>query len=239
MAPTTYHLIALKATSSHESFLSALGRLPQKDRPLYVGKCQHWIHAPRLSVEALTGPKGTMLKWDYLIVNQSSQTGTISSLSSLIERQWSITTIDDYLPLADYTTAHHTRKSKTTPPLPSGWSPKDHSALDAAVPPPDLELSLGVSSFPLGSKTDSGQEPVVLKDFVRDFGSQHTGPTNMFNLLSYVKDQRPRYFEYIAAFAESVGSKYGGDAMVFGLGVSDWSSKDRDGDAGWEDAGLV
>ena len=160
---------------------------------------------------------------------------------SCIDKIWSIAAdVDDTTWLSNYESARRTRLSAPSPNLPTGWSPDDHSGLDAAVPPPDLEASLNLSSYPLGTRTDSGQKPVILKDFTRTFGSQHTGAVNMLNLLAYHPNQRARYFEYIAAFSASVGSKYGGEAMMFGSDVQDWSSKGKEaGQPGWEDAGLV
>ena len=240
MAQTTFSLLVLNDNVKEEAFVSAVRDLPRSDRPLFVGKCQHWIHAPHLSAAALAGNGNTLQKWDFLIVNKATLPKTVSSLA---EKTWSITAPVDDNQLANYSEAQRTRLSTSAPPLPDGWSPKDHSGLDAAVPPPDLELSLALSSFSLGSSTDDGQKPVLLTEFVRDFGVQYTGAVSMFNLLSYLPDGRPRYFEYVAAFTASVGSKYGGDAMFHGLGVSDWSSKADDvrldPNAFWYDTALI
>lgn len=64
----------------------------------------------------------------------------------------------------------------------------------------------------------------------------------MFNLLSYLPEQRPRYLQYVAAFQESVGIKYGGEPVVLGFGVHDWSSrKEEEGkeEGRWEDTALI
>ena len=64
----------------------------------------------------------------------------------------------------------------------------------------------------------------------------------MFNLLSYQPDQRENYFKYVAAFNESVGSKYGGEALFLGLGVEDWSCRAEEtgeDEGNWEDTALI
>ena len=252
MAPTTFTLVVLKDDATETSFIPKVKELPPSDRPLYVGNCHHWIHSPHLSVEALTG-SGTMMKrWDYLLINKASNASSLAfpnGLLPLVERKWSITAeVDDDAWLENYTQARRTRRAKPDPPLPQGWSSSDHSGLDAVVPPPDLEASLALASLPLGSLKTDGAKPTDLKKFTRDWGRQHTGPVNMLNLLAYVPDKRPQYFKYIAAFAESVGSKYGGDAMFFGVNVTGWSSKANEerekpgldaSTGGWEDVGLV
>lgn len=245
MASTNFHLVALKSDITEASFLSAVRDLSAADRPLYIGKCQHWIHAPHLSAAALTGPEGVIKRWDYLIIIKAPAPDSLAlpkNLSSLVEENWSITV--GVTNLDNFSQAQRDRLAQPDPPLPEGWSPGDHSGLDAAEPPSDLEASLALSAYPLGSRTDGDQKPVGLKDFTRDFGTKHTGAVCMFNLLSYLPNQRPRYFEYIAAFSASVGSKYGGDAMFMGLGgVSDWTSKAdataqaQEGE--WEDVALI
>ena len=79
--------------------------------------------------------------------------------------------------------------------------------------------------------------------------ASHQGPVSMFNLVACIPAQRPRFFGYIAAFAESVGSRYGGEAQLLGAGATDWSSREAEGlevadpKAGgsgvWEDVALV
>jgi hypothetical protein len=160
-----------------------------------------------------------------------------------VGKQWSITAHVDDQQLDDIPETKRQLSAADVLALPSGWSPNDHSQLDDAVVPSDLEASLALSSYPLGSVIDDNTKPTAMKDFVRDFGKQHTGPVDMFNLLSYLPNGRPQYFKYIAAFTESVGSKYGGTPLLIGLGgIVDWSSKAHeqqpDG-VGWEDTAVV
>ena len=233
MAPTTFHLVSINASST-ESFIPALQQLSSKDRPLWVGKCHHWIHQPHFSVAALTGGGPEFERWDYLLATTQSLPST---LQVHIKQTWSITAEVDDEALQAHPSTH-----PTAPHLPTGWSAEDHSGVDAAVSPSDLELSLDVTAYSPGSRTDQTR-PIALKDFVRSFGSSTSSPIAMFNLLAYLPGQRERYFQYIAAFIESVGSKYGGEPIFFGVGVSAWSSREaeqaRGESATWEDVGLI
>ncbi|KAK4507056.1 hypothetical protein PRZ48_000790 [Zasmidium cellare] len=235
MAPSTFALISL---GSHgvDSLLASLKSPPIKDQLLWVGKCHHWVHQPHLSSAALNGTGPLLQKWDYLIVTKLLNQDAFATLA---EKTWSVTAeVSDDL-IASLPESKKTREATEVAPLPAGWSPSDHSGLDAAVSPPDLEASLAMTSHAMGSPPDSS--PIALKDFLRTFGTSHPGPIAMFNLLSYLPEQRPRYFQYMAAFQESVGIKYGGQPVVIGLGVLDWSSREQEkGQEGdWEDTAVI
>lgn len=239
MAPLTFHLLR---TSDSSTLLSSLRSLPKANRPLYVGQTHHWIHEPTLSTDALLGPGPSPTAWDYLLVCPSSGADGLALPSdipaSAIAEKWSLAApVDDTAWLANYA-ANHTRRLTSTPPaLPPGWSPTDHSGLDASTPPTDLSASLALSSRPLG-------EPDArdLKAFARDFGTRHAGPMAMFNLLAYTPaGGREKYFGYIQAFQASTGIKYGGEPLFHGAGVTAWTSgTGGQGDgAGWDDCALV
>jgi hypothetical protein len=71
----------------------------------------------------------------------------------------------------------------------------------------------------------------------------------MFNIIARQPGQRMCYFDYIAAFRDSIGSRYGGNPQFLGPGVADWSSRKAEGkevpdpkaggSAVWEDTALV
>ena len=238
MASTTFALIELKSGVSDSSFISSVKKLDE--RPLYIGKCQHWIHSPTLSKKALTGAGKTMKKWDYLLVTDSSST-IPGSLSSSIDNSWSITSgvVSDTQPEA-VRAAEQARRGAPVPELPQGWAPSDHSGLDASDPPPDLEASLALSAHPLGSSKEA--KPTGLKEFIAAFGTKHSGPVQMFNLLSYMPGGVERYMKYIEAFQASIGIKYGGQPCFVGLGDNpDWASKSEEQgqEGGWEHLALV
>lgn len=187
-----------------------------------------------------------MQTWDYLLLTKASSSESLDfpdTLSTFVAKRWSLTVGIDDQELDSVVEAKQRRSSQASPPLPSGWTPEDHSGLDASDPPPDLEASLALSSYPLGSAKATPTKPVVLKDWVADFGTRHTGPIDMFNLLSYMPDGQARYLKYVAAFQESVGIKYGGEPAFIGFGgIGDWSSKAEEGyesGVGWVHVALV
>lgn len=245
MAPVTFHLIS---TADSSSFLAAVRKLPAADRPLFLGHCEHWIHSPTLSHDALTGTGEEMHRWDHLLVARSSSTHAFDlppSLTAHVSAQWAISAPvpDDHLNTLEATNAQ--RRTDPIPELPTGWSPSDHSGLDTAEPPADLEASLALASVPLGAPKTSA--PKDLKTFIRTFG---TRPVSMFNLLAYLPGQRSRYMQYVAAFQSSVGIRYGGQPQFIGFGPGvDWSSRQAEGTqaadpkAGgsmvWEDTALI
>ncbi|CAI6019242.1 unnamed protein product [Clonostachys chloroleuca] len=123
------------------------------------------------------------------------------------------------------------------PELPKGWNASDSSGLDAYVAPGDLSFSLDLTSHLRGSDKQTS-----VKQFVRDFGTSHTGPILMLNLLSFLDGKRSVYFEgYVGGFAKTLGPLSGGDAIQFGWGVTEWSSQteEKDKDSKWEDIALV
>lgn len=262
MAPTTFHLLKVSNTSS---FLSTLRKVPHSDRPLYIGQCQHWIHAPsNLSVAALTGSGPELTAWTYLLIHKDASSSIHAlppGLAAHIDNHWSITaSLPDEM-LATYTAAQ-TKRSTTSsnpPSLPTGWSASDPSALAAASSPEDLEISLSTTSFPLGSNTTATQ-PLTIKDYIlHDLGAKYEGPVSMLNLLSTHPSLRPQIHAYMSHFSTSLGPKYGAEAQVLGLDVTDWSSRESEGEltiqqamdsekgygtvegeaVGWEDVGLV
>ena len=246
MASITFHLVSV---NDEHAFLEIIRSANVKAKPHYVGHCEHWIHSPKTSLDALTGSGPEMLEWDYLVVANAEANDPLVlppylQNSSTITNHWSITAPADLSTLAD---DNATRASSTPPSLPPGWSPSDYSSLTASVPPSDVEASLALTATPLGSSKQN--PPQVLKSFISDFGSTHTGPVSMFNIIACHPSQWPQYFCYIAAFCESVGSRYGGGAQFFGPGVTDWSSRvaegakvadpKANGSGVWEDAALV
>lgn len=246
MALVTFHLVSIK--DEHE-FYKVIRSAPADAKPHYVGHCEHWIHSPKISLDALTGTGPEMQRWDNLIIANAEPDDHLALPAYLqnnttIRNHWSIVAPVDLSTLSD----DNARRASSTPAtLPPGWSPLDSTGLAASIPPTDLEASLALSSIPLGSSKQT--KPTDLKTFISDFGASHTGPISMFNILAYQPGQRERYFKYIAAFRESIGSRYGGGPQFFGPGVTDWSSREAEGEqvadpkaggsAVWEDTALV
>ncbi|GAB7322374.1 hypothetical protein MBLNU13_g03332t1 [Cladosporium sp. NU13] len=244
MAPITFHLISV---SDKDAFLEIVRSVPVDAKPQYVGHCEHWIHSPKASLDALTGSGSEMQKWDYLVIANAEGDDPLAIPPYLhdnttILNHWSITAP------ADLSTPSDDNARKATPPtLAPGWSPSDYSGLTASIPPSDVEASLALTATPLGA---SKQDPLQdLKSFISEFGQTHTGPVSVFNIIACNPGKRSSYFDYIAAFRESVGSRYGGGAQFFAPGVTDWSSRvaegaevadpNANGSGVWEDFALV
>lgn len=227
MPPVAFHLLIVP---DEAKLLSHIKTSDQTEQPLYLGRCHHWMHSPKLSTAALTGEGPDMLHWTHLLVSNASTANPLSlpqALSDYVQTKWTIVAPveDSWLSTLKSAQPEHVPKSSTS--LPEGWSPDNYAGLDAAVVPADLEASLNMSSIPLGGNKTSA--PQDLKSFMRTWGVSHRGSVDMFNLLAYHSGQQARYFQYIAAFQASVGSRYGGDALLLGSPVTDWSSRVQEG----------
>ncbi|KAK4555572.1 hypothetical protein LTR86_007325 [Recurvomyces mirabilis] len=259
MPPVTIHLVIL---NDEKSFLAALESLSKDQRPIYVGKAHHWTVQPEdISVKVLLGDDPKTIKWEYAILNHTMNTDDALALPAVfsehIKHKWSISAHTPPGMLEHYLSGAAERANPTGPTLPTGWSSIDHSGLDASIPPHDLVDSLALKSHALGSDRKKNP-PVVLKDFIRIFGTKHTGPIQMLNLDSCLPGQRPRFYDYITAFQKSLGARYGGAGLPL-QNVTDWSSRATEGEmniaeaeksvkgygsaegekVGWEDTALV
>lgn len=93
----------------------------------------------------------------------------------------------------------------------------------------DLELSEDLDAWITG--------------FISTGGEESTGAVSMFNLLAFHPNKKSEYLKYGAAFAESIGSRHGGNAKIVGNvikspnpageGIVD-ASKD-----GWDEVALA
>jgi hypothetical protein len=236
MAPVNFHLLALQPSVKARDFLSKLKGLVDAEGRLWFGQVHHWMHEPQLSADALLGSGSHVQKWDYLLVSTQKLPADVEAD---LEAHWSVA--------ADAPDGFPSAKSKTegllkqeAPKLPRGWSASDHSGLDASTSSQGLNFSLHGPSRPMGvPKSETGGS---IKDFVKDFGAKHPGPVVMFNLLSYLPGGRSIYFDgYVGGFIKTLGPLYGGEALQFGWGVSEWSSQAQElGQEGrWEDLALV
>lgn len=247
MAPVTFHLISV---SDEASFKDTIRSLPSSERPFYIGHCEHWMHSPKTSLDALTGPGTEMHKWDYLIIANSSSNNPLdlpTYLHSQTTSHWSIAAPVDDTSLSALPKSNTKRATTTPPRLPPGWSPTDPSGIHASQPPPDLEASLALSAIPLGAPKTT--PPTGLKTFIPTFTTTHPGPVSMLNLVACNPGRRQDFFGYVAEFSNSIGSRWGGEPQFFGTGVTDWSSRvaegsevadpERGGSGVWEDVALV
>lgn len=203
--PTTFTLLALRSSSC----ANPSSFLPSLTRlqPLWLGRVHFWVHKHN--------PLSSPQKWHYLLISLSAHTSKLmEEISPFVERSWSVSA-----PTAG-SIVHPPTETKTLV-LEPGWSPTDASALIAAAPKSGAALTL-----------DDKLKTSILSAS-RELDSQT--PVAMFNLLSYHADKREIYFHYVSAFNEAVGAKYGGEAMVLGLGVTECQEEGEN----WEDCALI
>jgi hypothetical protein len=55
-----------------------------------------------------------------------------------------------------------------------------------------------------------------IQQFTRDGGKEGSGAVSMFNLLAFNEGMKEEYLKYGAAFADSIGSRHGGNAKIVG-----------------------
>lgn len=75
-----------------------------------------------------------------------------------------------------------------------------------------------------------------LRDWVEDFSETPAGaaPISMLNLLAFHRGQKESYLEYGKAFAESIGSRHGGQAKIVGNVIA------KDGaERAWDEIALA
>lgn len=61
----------------------------------------------------------------------------------------------------------------------------------------------------------------------------------MLNFLSFKPDMKHSYLQYGKAFAESIGSKRGGNAKIVGTVVDVDGQRKKEGDGGWDEVALA
>ncbi|KAI8624915.1 hypothetical protein F5Y19DRAFT_490123 [Xylariaceae sp. FL1651] len=234
MTSLTCHLLSIRSSVTRESFIATLKALPASQRPLWLGETHHWIHEPHLSTGALLGVGPNLTKWEYLMVGSKELP---SAVESQVGRKWSITA---HSPDGTPTLRSKTDMllSRPQPKLPQGWTPDDHSGIVTSAAHSGVAMSLDETSRPMGAERST--QGITLTKFTLDW--RHTGPVVMFNLLSFLPNQRSVYFEgYGAGFTQILEPLFGGSPIQFGLEVTEWSSRAQevDQEGSWEDFALI
>jgi hypothetical protein len=204
------HLISLTKSTAIPDFLKAIKSSNLK--PLVVSKVVRWIITPEVidTRPLLHPPK----PWELLVITLGDAP-LPSELRSYIENTWSTTTgIPSRLTKDFSTTNEKLLHPSSVLPL-TGSLDKPRMGTSSQTLEMSPELRAWVNSF---SKTPAGRNAV-----------------SMLNLLAFKPDMHSSYLQYGKAFAESIGSKRGGNAKLVG-NIVDANQKKGEG---WDEFALA
>ncbi|KAK5210019.1 hypothetical protein LTR41_004651 [Exophiala xenobiotica] len=225
MPLATIHLLSLTPSTSIPSFLDALNSTSDL-QPLVVSKVIRWVITPtKIDLNPLLHPSKP---WDLLIIVPGSGTDASAlpqPLASKVQCHWStVAGIPSRL-----TQSFSSTNARILHPEPSQIPP-----LTGALDNPRL----GTTSQTLELSPD-------LSTWIKGFSQTPTGktPLSMLNLLAFKPGLKESYLKYGKAFAESIGSRRGGNAKLVGNIVPQQpssqsqsrSKKDRD----WDEFALA
>ncbi|KAI8941061.1 hypothetical protein NX059_002301 [Plenodomus lindquistii] len=189
----TLHLLALHPTTPLPTFLSSLKSSTLS--PLVVSRVIRWIILPtKLSTEHLLARN---IAWTLLLILPNTD-ALPQNLTTHIAHHWHITAGIPSRLIQDFSTKNAALlhpDPKSIPPLSPGPKKTTESA----------------QSLELSSELDAWITSTVARGTPED-----TGAVSMFNLLSFNPAMKPSYLKYGAAFAESIGSRHGGNAKIVG-----------------------
>ncbi|KAF2012512.1 hypothetical protein BU24DRAFT_253287 [Aaosphaeria arxii CBS 175.79] len=215
----TLHLISLYQDTKYPipGFLEALSR--SDITPLVVSRVIRWIILPtKLSTDALLAQN---TRWDLLLI-LSSTSPLPQSVLKLVQNQWSVTAGIPKRLLQDFES-----KNRQFLHPPHGSIPKLSGALEQ----------------PLTAESAQGLElSAELRSWIQRFstsGPEGKGAVSMLNLLSFKDGMKPSYLEYGKAFAESIGSKRGGNAKIVGTVININGKEKKEGDGDWDEIALA
>nr|WNN28538.1 hypothetical protein [Phoma sp.] len=234
----TLHLLSLHRTtpSPLQTFLSTLKSTNLS--PLVISRVIRWIILPTtLSTEHLLARN---IAWDILLILPSTD-ALPPNLAKLIEHHWSVT-------------------AGVPSRLTQSFAAKNNKLLH-----PDIGSIPQLSSASTTKTASSAQNLELSQElnewidaFVKNSkGRVGKGAVSMFNLLSFKPGMKAEYLKYGAAFAESIGSKHGGNAKIVGNvthvnGVAKSTAKSKSttkekeeewdggsGECGWDEIALA
>ncbi|EME42049.1 hypothetical protein DOTSEDRAFT_174852 [Dothistroma septosporum NZE10] len=210
----TLHLIQLSSGRSISQYLRALSSLSIK--PLLASKVVRWIIKPeRLSTHLAKA------EWDLLLIlPASTPLPETYSNADWLHRHWSITA---GMPKA-LVNGFEDRNQRLLHPQ-SGDVPR----LTGAIEQPKM-----------ASSTQGLELNDELLGWSKDFRLGQNGAVSMLNLLSFKpgKEAHESYMRYGKAFAESIGSKRGGNAKVVGKVVPNQGTANED-KYGWDEIAVA
>jgi len=205
MPVCTLRLLSLKV--SLENFLKALEKSSVK--PLVVARVVRWIIIPTtISVDPLLARD---IKWDVLLLLPNTDELS-EELKGMVGTEWTV-------------------KAGIPSRLVASFASKNEKLLHPQ--PGDVPPLTGALEKP--RTADSAQALELtneMQEWIRTFGKQEgRGAVSMLNLLAFKDGMKEEYLKYGKSFAESIGSRRGGDAKIVGTvidvsssppGVKEW-----------------
>ena len=221
----TVHLLALHNSTPNSlfTFLSVLQSSPVK--PLVVSRVIRWIILPTsISTEHLLARNIT---WDLLLILPGADE-LPAGIAELVQHSWSVTAGVPSRLTRDFDKTNEKLLHpdiSTLPPL----SPPDSSRRETTQSSQNLELSAHLDAW-IDSFVHSDRS-----------GKAGKGAVSMFNLLAFRPGKKDEYLKYGAAFAESIGSRHGGNAKIVGNVVTgvNGKAKKEEGEGDWDEIALA
>lgn len=214
MVLATLHLIALSPGKTIPKFLQAINS--QSVKPLVASKVVRWIIKPeKLSTHL------TKQDWDLLVIVPSSTQIPAAFLGEdWVYRHWSVSA---GVPSRIFNNFHDTNKRLLHPK--QGDVPKLTGSMDKP------KISSSTQGLELNNE---------LLSWSKDFKLGQSGAVSMLNLLSFKpsKEAHESYKVYGKAFADSIGSRRGGNAKLVGKVVPDQGTSNED-KYGWDEIALA
>ncbi|KIW12306.1 hypothetical protein PV08_09583 [Exophiala spinifera] len=197
MPLATLHLISLAPTATISSFVGSLKSTAVQ--PLTISKVIRWIITPtKIEADTLLRPSRP---WDVLLIVLGSD-ALPETLASQIACHWS-----------------------AVAGIPSRLTKDFASTNDGVLHPPPSSVPplTGALDTPrLGASSQTLEMSSELLGWIRSFKDTKAGssPLSMLNLLAFKPGLKDSYLQYGKAFAESIGSRRGGNAKLVGNIVS-------------------
>lgn len=216
----TLHLLSLHKTTPNplSTFLSTLKS--SNAAPLVISRVVRWIILPsRISTENLLARN---IPWDLFIILPSTS-ALPPSLTNLVQYHWSI---NAGVPSRLVQNFSH-KNAKLLHPDASSVPKLSNGKKRVTSSSQNLELSKGLDAW--------------IDEFTKTSGPEATGAVSMFNLLAFNPGKKEEYLKYGKAFAETIGSRHGGNAKIVGNVVKPGSSPspvDASND-GWDEIALA
>lgn len=219
MPATTIHLLSLVDPSTLPSLLTHIKQ--SKITPLVISKPVRWIIRPEhITVSDLLTPR-----WDLLLILESNPQSQdfIMSLTSTEPTSWTSNSVPQI--------AHH---FSTRAGVPSRLTKSFHETNRHLLHPKTVPDLTGALDRPL--LQSSSQDLSLSGDLKAWVESRPViGAVSMLNFLAFKPGQKDNYLKYGKAFAESIGSKRGGNAKLVGNVIDSPAT----GTQGWDEFALA